>query len=230
MISSDHHYIVLPNATQDGTKCMIACKITADVRAALLKGYNEWYPAPYPSERKDGYFYISKRFYCQRNPYYITVDLRGYCDYRIYKKRNFSIGEKCNSDEQCYNSKCSMNECSCEDSHTRFQDQCVRDDMLENGAFYGDQCLFSEQCIFPGGVCSKNQTCSCRSDYVYNVERKTCYQDDNLLEVALGAGISSSIVGVVVGLVVMFLIQKSVLQDTRQTELRSNDLTITSPH
>ncbi|XP_062572057.1 uncharacterized protein LOC134234012 isoform X2 [Saccostrea cucullata] len=179
MISMEHDYIVLPNTTQDGTKCMITCKITADVRTVSWEYYVGIQDQPeLPTERKDGYFYIAKRYSCQ---YYShkqqkTADLTGYCDYNNYKKANLSVGEKCNADEQCYSSKCLMNECSCADRHTWYHAQCVRDDMLQNGAFYGDQCLFSEQCTFPGGVCSENKRCFCRSGFDYNVERKSCYE------------------------------------------------------
>ncbi|XP_062608459.1 uncharacterized protein LOC134270284 [Saccostrea cucullata] len=166
-------------------------------------------------KRKLGHLYISKNFLCVSGlSYFNLIRINGICDYSIYHKRNLKLGDTCFSDKQCYDSKrrrkCSNNRCSCVDRFIgyAFMDKCVPESVLEKGASYGEECLFSEHCNFYGGVCSRNRTCSCRSGLFYNNDKKHCYQDVQVLGIVIATGIPGLIIGVLTGFVVMFITQK----------------------
>ncbi|XP_062608465.1 uncharacterized protein LOC134270288 isoform X3 [Saccostrea cucullata] len=146
-------------------------------------------------------------------------------------KTNAQFGEICTSEEQCHNTssllRCVMNRCLCEEGYIEYYNQCVR------GLPYGEECEINEQCIFIGGVCSRNKTCACKNNQIYNVEEKICYEGNKepssdkvkrILGAAVGSAFSGLIVGLLVGLITMYLILKRFGQLNRNNSVMMSAL------
>ncbi|XP_062608461.1 uncharacterized protein LOC134270288 isoform X1 [Saccostrea cucullata] len=228
-------HINFHNITQDDGNCTIPCSVTAVVR---LKNENDrcyirsfWGKPPKPLGKEIGFFYFSQPFCCNNFRPHRYVKIQGHCDFNIYHKTNAQFGEICTSEEQCHNTssllRCVMNRCLCEEGYIEYYNQCVR------GLPYGEECEINEQCIFIGGVCSRNKTCACKNNQIYNVEEKICYEGNKepssdkvkrILGAAVGSAFSGLIVGLLVGLITMYLILKRFGQLNRNNSVMMSAL------